>query len=133
MGSKLLLLVCAGALGTLARYALSAWAQRIGPDAWPVGTLAVNTVGCLLTGAVFAILDHYDMVHSELRLVLLVGFMGAFTTFSALILESSEMFLASGWPSALLHLALQIALGFLALGVGWWALLRILQGLPPSP
>ncbi len=126
MWSKLLLLAGAGALGTLTRFLLSTWVQRIWTTTWPVGTLAVNTLGCLLAGIIYVALERNGLDQSEWRLILLVGYFGAFTTFSALILESGEIYrAATGWW-ALGYLGLQIGLGVLALGLGWWIMQKVL-------
>lgn len=125
MWTHLAWLTAAGALGTAARYVLSTWIQQHWPEGWPVGILAVNTLGCLLAGLVFAGLEQYWPAHAGLRLILLTGFMGAFTTFSALMLEVGQILRTAGWPWALGHMALQIGLGFLALAVGWWLMHRM--------
>lgn len=125
MWSKLLWLAGAGALGTITRFLLSTWIQRIWTQAWPVGTLAVNALGCLLAGIIYAVLERNGLVESEWRLILLVGYMGAFTTFSALILEAGEIYhRENGW-FALGYLGLQIGLGVLALGLGWWMMQQV--------
>ncbi len=129
MWSQMLLLAGAGALGTVARFLLTTWVQRMWPLGWPGGTLVVNVVGCLLAGIVYAFLEYYDLTQSAWRLILLVGYMGAFTTFSALILESDELYRSANWLSALGYLGLQIGLGVLALRLGWWL---VQQALPMS-
>ncbi len=125
MWFKLLLLAGAGALGTVTRFLLSTWVQRLWTIDWPVGTLAVNTLGCLLAGLVYAALEYYGWAQAEGRLILLVGFLGAFTTFSALILESGEIYQARNWWLACGYLGLQMGLGVLALALGWWIMQQV--------
>lgn len=112
---KLLALALAGALGTLARYGLAGFVQRMNGASFPWGTLAVNLTGCFLVGLVWSLFEGRWAVTGETRTIVLVGFMGAFTTFSAFILETGELVRASQWAGAAANLTLQNGLGFLAL------------------
>jgi CrcB protein len=107
---KLLWLALAGAVGTLAR--------RLGGPSFPWGTLAVNLTGCFLAGILWALFEHRWPVSGETRIILLVGFMGAFTTFSAFILETGELVRSAEWLYAVLNLAAQNVLGLTALFTG---------------
>ncbi len=118
MVQKLIYLSLAGALGTLARYGLSGLFSKINGDSFPYGTLAVNIVGCLLAGLLWTLFENRWPVSAEIRLLVLVGFMGAFTTFSAFILESGQLVNTAGWFSAATNITLQNVLGFAALYVG---------------
>ena len=64
-------------------------------------------------------------LHPDARLIVLTGFLGAFTTYSALILETGQLLQNQGWRGALGYLGLQLALGALACGAAW-ALIRAL-------
>lgn len=121
---KLLWLLLAGGAGTLARFGTVALAQRLWPLHWSVGTAAANVLGCLLAGLVFGWLQKQDVAHEDVRLVVLVGFCGAYTTFSALVLEAGQLQQVSGWLSALGLVALHLVLGGLALAVAWSAMVR---------
>ncbi len=118
MLQKLTLLALAGALGTLARYGLAGGVQKIYGTPSPWGTFAVNIIGCFLAGLLWALFEGRWQVSAETKTVLLVGFMGAFTTFSAFILESSELARSATWMNAAANVALQTGLGFLALFIG---------------
>ena len=118
MLQKLLLLAIAGALGTLARYGLSGLVHRSTSALFPWGTLAVNILGCFLAGMLWTLFESRWPVTSQTRTIVLVGFMGAFTTFSAYILETGAMVQSSQWQPALCNLALQNGLGFAALYAG---------------
>ncbi len=121
---KLIFLALAGALGTLARYGLAGLAQQIGGSSFPWGTLAVNLAGCFLAGLFWTLFETHLPLSGRTRLILLVGFMGAFTTFSAFILETGELVRASEWSYAALNLGLQNVLGLAAL-FGGAALARL--------
>lgn len=118
MTRKLVLIALAGAAGTLARYWLSGFVQTLaGPD-FPWGTWAVNVLGCLLFGLVWVMCEERFLLSGETRLIILVGFMGAFTTFSTYIFESARMGAEANWLGVAANLAGQNLAGFAALILG---------------
>ncbi len=123
MFTKLALLAVAGSIGTLARYGLATWIQRQSPLDFPFGTLAVNLVGCLLFGIVWGFAERRIDGGDALRLYALVGFMGAFTTFSTFAFDSAQMLARRELAVLALNLALQNGLG-IALVIGGLALGR---------
>jgi CrcB protein len=94
---RLLLLAATGAVGTLARYWMSGAVQRIAGTGFPWGTLVVNGSGCFFFGLVWALAEERLLISGQTRLILLVGFAGAFTTFSTYIFETRQMLAASEW------------------------------------
>ena len=115
MIQKLSLLALAGALGTLARFGLSGLVQRVSGAAFPWGTVAVNVTGCFLAGLLWSLFENRWEVSSQTRVLVLLGFMGAFTTFSTLILETSELLRTAKWMYAAINVTIQNGLGFMAL------------------
>lgn len=115
---KIALLALAGTCGTLARYWLSGAVHGVLGRDFPWGTAAVNVLGCLLFGIIWVLADERQLIRAEMRLVLLVGFMGAFTTFSSLIFETGELLRGSQWAFAALNIVGQNILGFAAFFVG---------------
>ena len=129
MKTHLLLLAMAGAAGTLARYMIQApfqaWAGRITNLAFPWGTLPVNAIGCFLFGLIWSLshpLAERQMIGLEARLIILTGFMGAFTTFSTFGFETGELLLEGRYGAATLNIAVQnivgITLALLGIGLG---------------
>ena len=118
MVQRLMLLGFAGAMGTLARYGMGSFFQRVGGMSLPTGTLAVNVFGSFLAGLLWALFDERWQASAETKLLLLIGFMGAFTTFSAFILETGQLAKASQWAHAFANIMVQNGLGFAALFVG---------------
>lgn len=116
--TKLLLIGVAGGLGALARYGLSGVVQNRLDGGFPWGTVAVNLVGCLAFGFLVAFLEGRFAFRSELRLFLLIGFMGAFTTFSTYVFETEQLLETGQWIWALGNLSLQNMVGLLALVAG---------------
>lgn len=87
-----LLVALGGGLGAVARFALSGWLlphtlQQKFP--WP--TFAVNVLGCLIAGTLFAFAAKHDAFSPNLRLFLFTGVLGGFTTFSAFGLETAHL------------------------------------------
>ena len=81
---QMLLVGCGGFVGAVLRFLLSSWTHRIsGVEQFPVGTLAVNVTGCLAIGLIAGLAETRDFLHPEARLVIVVGLLGGFTTYSA--------------------------------------------------
>jgi protein CrcB len=86
------------------RYAGSLTA-RCFDHALPLGTLAVNLIGCLLIGSLAALFLRYDLPHEQYRLALTVGVLGGFTTFSAFGLDTFALLERGHWWLALLNVS----------------------------
>ncbi len=116
---KVVLIALAGGLGALARYWLSGMVLRVTGAGLPYGTLAVNVLGCFLFGLVWAIAAERMMVSPETRTIILVGFLGSFTTLSTFIFESHSLLADARWLLALGNLAVMniAGLGVFALGL----------------
>ena len=89
--STILLLALGGAAGTLARVGLAELVSRLHGGAWPIGTLVVNTLGCLLFGTVWGLLNERLALPSAWSIALLAGFCGAFTTFSTFAFDTHRL------------------------------------------
>lgn len=115
---RLLLLALAGALGTLARYGLAGLVQRAFDGGLPLGTLAVNVVGCFLFGVVWTLAEERLVISGEMRFIVLVGFMGAFTTFSSFAFETSALLRDAEWSFAAVNVLAQNVLGITSFFIG---------------
>lgn len=115
---KIVLLALAGMCGTLARYWVSGAVYGVMGRDFPWGTAAVNVLGCLLFGLVWVLADERQVLRPELRVIIMVGFMGAFTTFSSLIFETGELARGAQWARAAVNLVGQNVLGFAAFAIG---------------
>jgi CrcB protein len=111
-----------GASGTLCRYWLDGLVLRWTGARFPWGIMAVNALGCFLFGVVFPLAEERLLISGETRLIILTGFMGAFTTFSTFTFQTAEFLRDSQWFSAGANVIGQIVLGlvcmFLGLAVG---------------
>lgn len=88
---RLLLVLLGGALGSVARYLVSTWmAGRFG-SAFPWGTFSVNVFGSLLIGLIATLADERGSIGPQVRVFIVVGVLGGFTTFSSFSLESLRL------------------------------------------
>ncbi len=115
---RLALIAAAGAAGTLARYGLSGVVQRVAPANLPWGTFAVNALGCLLFGFVWSLAEERMLISGATRMIVLVGFMGAFTTFSTFAFETGQLLDDSQWLMAGANLLLHNVTGVVLVLVG---------------
>lgn len=99
-----LLVGLGGFFGSVARYGLSVASQRYALE-WPIGTLAVNVLGCLAIGILTELSARGISVSPEIRLALATGFCGGFTTMSSMIYETASMMRASEYLHATLYIA----------------------------
>jgi CrcB protein len=118
-------LAVGGVLGTLARYAVSGLVLKLTGTRFPGGTMIVNLTGCLLIGIFAALGEEKIAMSYETKLFWITGFCGAYTTFSALILETAGLMKDGQSGMALGNIAAQLILGLLLLR-GGLALGRIL-------
>ncbi len=117
--TKLLLVAAGGAVGSVARYLVGAQALRLFGTAWPYGTFTVNVAGGFLMGVLASWLAHRGNAnHEPVRLLLAVGVMGGFTTFSAFSLETALMIQKRAYAQALSYHRRQRALSVAALFAG---------------
>lgn len=118
-------LALAGALGALARHGMSLAVNGAANLLWgrtdfPWGIFLVNVLGCFLFGVVWELSAGRQFFSDSTRTVLLVGFMGSFTTFSTLIFDTNRLWDSAHEMLLLLNLGGQIVLGIVALRLGFW-------------
>jgi len=112
-----LLVFGGGGVGALARYGVALAAQRWTQVALPLGTLAVNALGCLAAGAAIAWFDARP--NAGARALLVVGVLGGFTTFSAFGVETLALVRDQRVAAALANVALNVGLSLVAVALGW--------------
>lgn len=117
---ELLLVAGGGAAGSVLRYLASDTVQRLYP-ALPIGTLVVNVSGSLLIGLFAGLVEYRELFGSGARLLLVVGVLGGYTTFSAFSLETLALLRSGQSLLALLNVLLQLSLGIAAAAAGFAA------------
>jgi CrcB protein len=114
----LLLIGLGGFAGAVSRYLVDGVvAERTG-GSFPWGTLAVNASGTFLLGFLFAMATERAILPAEIRGPLMIGYLGAYTTFSTYLLESWRLVEGGAWGLALVNLGGSIAVGVLAVVAG---------------
>ena len=116
--AALLLVALGGAAGSVARYLVSVASLAAFGAAFPWGTLAVNIAGSAAIGVAAG-----AGLEGHARLLLVTGFLGGFTTFSAFSLETGALFERSPWLAAL-YVAASVGLGLAAFALAWWLMRR---------
>jgi CrcB protein len=116
----LITIALGGAVGSVARYYLSKLVTEHLNVVFPLGTLLVNLVGCLLIGFFFGLFDAV-LAPSEIKALVSVGFIGGFTTFSTFALESLNLFRAGEARLAFVNLAVSVAGGLVCAFLGMLA------------
>lgn len=111
-----LLVMIGGAIGALARYQFGRLSFHLLGGGWPWGTFGVNIIGGFLMGALAGWLARFGAAGNEqMRLLIGVGAMGGFTTFSSFSLETMLMIERGQWASAALYAVLSVILSVAAL------------------
>ena len=115
---RLLLIGIGGFVGATARYAVDGWVTNLTDASFPWGTLAVNVSGSLLIGLLFALASERAVIPPDLRGPIMIGFVGAYTTFSTLALESWRLMDGGAWLLSAANLGASVLLGVAAVIAG---------------
>lgn len=107
-----------GVFGVLARYAIGLFVARAFSFTFPLGTFGVNLLGSFLIGVVYVIAVEKNLISENLRLAIMIGFLGGFTTFSSYTLEGARLIEEARYLMAGLYLALSPLLGLMGTFLG---------------
>ncbi|MDP8298137.1 MAG: fluoride efflux transporter CrcB [Candidatus Orphnella occulta] len=116
---KFLSIAFGGAAGALLRYGVSGLISRSFSGGFPLGTLAVNLIGSFLIGLIWGVLE-IATISQNLRLFLLIGLLGSFTTFSTFSLENFSMIRDGEYWLVLCNVALSVVLGVMFVFIGFF-------------
>jgi CrcB protein len=120
MFNHLFLVAVGGALGATARYSVGLAAIRLGGAGLPFGTWAVNLAGSFLIGLAVPFVVTKTGGMEGLRVALVIGFLGSFTTFSTFSLDTLALW-ESGRPGwALVNVGLSVVFGLFFVALGLW-------------
>jgi CrcB protein len=123
--AKILSVAIGGAFGAVARYLINVSPLAALLGKFPLPTLFINVVGSFLIGFLLITLGERFNAGENVRLAILVGFIGAFTTFSTFELEIFHLAREREIVLSLAYLFLSVALGFAAVICGVWLARRI--------
>jgi CrcB protein len=117
---EIIWIAAGGSIGAVARYLLSGKVQDAsGSIAFPWGTLTVNLIGCLLIGVLTHLAEARSFLSPEARVFLLVGILGAFTTFSTFANESLNLIRSGQVSLAMIYVGAHGVLGILFVFIGY--------------
>ncbi len=116
---KIILIIGSGSfLGGIARFLASRYVQNTFISAFPYGTFLVNIIGCLLIGIFFGISEKGNLMNTEWKMFLTVGFCGGFTTFSTFANENLALLRNGNIFHFALYAGLSVFLGIMATYLG---------------
>ena len=118
MISNYLIIGLGGFFGAVARYMVALWIGQRWGRIFPLGTFAVNVSGSFLISLLMSLFAEKYMVNPQVRLFLVVGFIGAYTTFSTFEYETGNLVKDGEWSIALANVILSVIAGFMALKLG---------------
>ena len=117
--SQIILVGIGGFIGSVFRFLLSGFVHRLVPlSEFPFGTFAVNVIGCLLIGLLNGLAETRQVIGPELRLFLMIGMLGGFTTFSAFGSETLVLIRAAEVFRAIGNIFLLVFFGLVAVWLG---------------
>ena len=114
----ILLIGTGGFVGSILRYLVSQFLQKIFETTFPLGTMMVNILGSFLIGIIYAFSEQSEVLTAEWRIFLAVGFCGGFTTFSSFAYENFAMLNIQQFLFSALYTGLSLILGLLAVYLG---------------
>ena len=107
-----------GALGAMARYGVSLAIATFWRREFPLATLIANISGCFLLGFFATLGTERIPIDPTMRLLIMTGFIGAYTTFSTFEYETQRLVEGGAWWPAVLNVTLSLAAGFVAVEIG---------------
>jgi CrcB protein len=107
-----------GALGSILRYLTYVLIAKYYSNAFPLATLVINVLGCFIIGLLLGVFEHNFQSTQHLKLFLLTGFCGGFTTFSAFSSENMILLQTNNYISALLYIGASVIISLFAIWFG---------------
>ncbi|GHT41711.1 putative fluoride ion transporter CrcB [Bacteroidia bacterium] len=118
MIKQILLVGLGGGIGSIVRFLTSHLTAKILSSHFPVATLLVNLLGCLLIGVLIGLSFKNQWLDMNMRALLITGFCGGFTTFSAFSLENVQMYQAGNYTGLIFYTLASVIIGFAAVWIG---------------
>ncbi len=124
--SKILLVGLGGFIGAILRYGLSGFVQNLTHSiSFPYGTLVVNMTGCFLMGICYHLVEVQAGMTAEMRMLLMVGLLGSFTTYSTFSSETLQLLQDQRFLAALMNTGIHVVIGLSAVWFGRFAIITI--------
>lgn len=124
--SNIIIVGIGGFTGAILRYLISGYIQNLTQKAaFPFGTLAVNITGCFLIGIFSQLVESQAGLSSELRTFLIIGLLGAYTTYSTFSNETMNLLQSQQFFHALINVGTHLFLGLLAVLIGRFTIIAL--------
>ncbi|MCL2598152.1 MAG: fluoride efflux transporter CrcB [Paludibacter sp.] len=118
MNKQLILITLGGGVGSAFRYLTSSWIMKHFPSTYPLGTFAVNITGCFIIGFLMGLSIRYSVFDRDLRYLLITGFCGGYTTFSAFSAENMRLLDNGNYWILALYIIMSVIFGLTAVWGG---------------
>ena len=120
MWKAILWVALGGSLGSVSRFLGQKWIGNAFGNNFPFGTFFVNVTGCLIIGCLFGASERWSQFSPEMRLFLMTGFCGGFTTFSAFSMESLSLLQEGRFPTFILYVTASLSICLVGTFIGFW-------------
>lgn len=107
-----------GGIGSILRYLTSVFANKYFQTSFPLGTFAVNIIGCLIVGILIGLFERQQLTNPDLKFLFITGFCGGYTTFSAFASENINLFQSGNSLTAFLYIAASVFVSLFAVWLG---------------
>lgn len=119
MINSLLYVFLGGGIGSILRYALGTWLNPEIKNEFPTGTFVTNILSCIIVGFLAGLISK-NIIDEKLRLLLMTGFCGGFSTFSTYILEINKIAEGQNHSMVIIYAVSSVILGWVACVIGLW-------------
>lgn len=113
MIKAMLIAGCGGFIGTCGRFLIGRWCRYLFHGIFPLGTFAVNLIGCFIIGLLVGLLEKTHLISSNYSIILITGFCGGFTTFSSFADDMWVLGSKGDWGTFALYIILSVVFGIL--------------------
>ena len=107
-----------GGIGSIFRYLTAIFVNKYFQTLFPWATFTANIIGCLIIGFLLGLFDRYSLTNPDLKYLLITGFCGGYTTFSAFTSENYNLFQSENTLVAFLYIAASVLVGLFAVWLG---------------
>ena len=118
MTRAIILVGLGGGLGSILRYLSSVWVNKLFSGTFPLATFLINMLGSLLIGVLLGWITKFQPENADLKFLLVTGFCGGYTTFSAFSAENIHLLQSGQITTAIAYMAGSVLIGIVAVGIG---------------